>query len=118
LRTLLPAERYIPLLEVLSTINRLTHFLTPLSPGTEVCPRQAASEKTFLAGIVGYGCFIGIGKIARISKGMRAAELETTVNLYFTLENLSAANDRILALGSTRIAQRLSTPARATPYLE
>jgi len=42
-------------------------------------------------GLVGYGCFIGIGKLARISKGMNAAELETAVNGYFTLDNLHAA---------------------------
>ena len=44
-----------------------------------------SEPKTFLAGIVGYECFIGIGKIARISKWINATELETTVNGYFTL---------------------------------
>ena len=97
LRTLLPAERYISLVEVLSTVNRLTHFLDAFVPWPVKYARAKPPEKTFLAGIVGYGCFIGIGKIARISKGMRAAELETTVNLDLTLENLAAANDRILA---------------------
>jgi TnpA family transposase len=97
LRTLLPAERYIPLGEVLSTVNRLTHFLDAFVPWQAKYARAKPPEKTFLAGLIGYGCFIGIGKIARISKGMRAAELETTVNRYFTLENLYAANDRILA---------------------
>jgi hypothetical protein len=51
----------------------------------------------FFAGLVGYGCFIGIGKLARISTGMNAAELETTVNGYFTLDDLHTANDRLLS---------------------
>jgi hypothetical protein len=53
-------------------------------------------DKAFLAGAVGYGCFLGIGKTARISKWINATALETTVNGYFTLENLQAANDLIL----------------------
>lgn len=96
-RSLLPGERYISLVEVLSTVNRLTQFLDAFTPWQVRYVRARPAEKTFLAGIVGYGCFIGIGKLARISKGMNAAELETAVNGYFTLENLHAANDRLLS---------------------
>jgi hypothetical protein len=96
-RSLLPGERYISLVEVLATVNRLTQFLDAFTPWQVKYVRARPAEKTFLAGIVGYGCFIGIGKLARISKGMNAAELETTVNGYFTLDNLHAANDRLLS---------------------
>jgi len=87
LRSLLPAERYISLVEVLATINRLTRFLEAFEPWHVKYARAKPPEKAFLAGIVGYGCFIGIGKIAQISKWINASELETTVNGYFTLEN-------------------------------
>jgi TnpA family transposase len=96
LRHLLPKEHYISLVEVLSTVNRLTGFLEAFEPWYVKYARPRPPEKTFLAGIVGYGCFIGIGKIARISKWINAMELETTVNGYFTLDNLQAANDRLL----------------------
>ena len=52
----------------------------------------------FLAGIVGYGCFIGTRKIANISHQINESELENTVNWYFSKENIDVANDRILQL--------------------
>jgi TnpA family transposase len=96
LRHLLPSQRYISLVEVLSTVNHLTGFLDAFEPWYTKYARSKPPEKTFLAGIVGYGCFIGIGKIARISKWINETELETTVNGYFTLDNLHAANDLVL----------------------
>ena len=85
-----------PLIEVLSTVNRLTGFIDAFEPWYVKYARARPLEKTFLAGILGYGCFSGIGKIARISKWINETELETTVNGYFTLDNLHAANDLIL----------------------
>ena len=96
LRRLLPNQNYISLVEVLSTVNRLTHFIDAFEPWYVKYARTKPPVKTFLAGIVGYGCFIGIGKVARISKWINETELETTVNGYFTLDNLHAANDLIL----------------------
>lgn len=96
LHRLLPNQHYISLVEVLSTVNRLAGFLEAFEPWYVKYARARPPEKTFLAGIVGYGCFIGIGKIARISKWINATELETTVNGYFTLDNLHAANDLLL----------------------
>ena len=96
LRRLLPNRDYISLIEVLSTVNRLTGFIDAFEPWYVKYARTRPPEKTFLAGILGYGCFIGIGKIARISKWINETELETTVNGYFTLDNLHAANDLIL----------------------
>lgn len=96
LHRLLPHHHYISLVEVLSTVNHLTGFLDAFEPWYVKYARSRPPEKTFLAGIVGYGCFIGMGKMARISKWINAAELETTVNVYFTLDNLHAANDLLL----------------------
>jgi hypothetical protein len=84
---------YISLVEVLSTVHHLTGFLDAFEPWYVKYARSRPPEKTFLAGIVGYGCCIGIGKMARIAKWINATELETTVHGYFTLENLHAAND-------------------------
>jgi hypothetical protein len=95
-RHLLPSHRDISLVDVLATVNHLTGFLDAFEPWDTQYARSKPPEKTFLAGRVGYGCFIGIGKIARISKWIDETELETTVNGYFTLENLQAANDLVL----------------------
>ena len=95
---LFPDKRYISLLEVLSTINRITHFLDAFEHWQTKYTRARPSEKMFLAGIVGYGCFIGTRKIANISHQINESELENTVNWYFSKENIDVANDRILQL--------------------
>jgi len=97
LRRFWPTQHDISLIEVLSTVNRLTGFLEAFEPWYVKYARPRPPDKTFLAGIVGYGCFIGMGKMARISKWINAAELESTVNGYFTLANVHAANDLLLA---------------------
>lgn len=83
-------------MEVLSTSNHLTGFLDAFEPWHAKYARSEPPEKTFLAGIVGYGCFSGISKIARISKWINEMELETTVNEPFAPENLHASNDLVL----------------------
>jgi hypothetical protein len=95
---LFPEKRYVSLLEVLSTVNGLTRFLDEFQHLQVKYNRSKPEERTFLAGIIGYGCFIGTHKIARISNLIRESELDNTVNWYFTLENIDAANDRILKL--------------------
>jgi hypothetical protein len=80
----------------------LEDSLEALEPWYVKYARPRPSEQMFLAGIVGYGCFIGIGKIARISKWINATELETTVNGSFTLDNLQATNDHLLTFMNQR----------------
>lgn len=55
------------------------------------------SDQIFFAGIMGYGCNIGIDKLVGISRSLQAATLENTTNWYFSLDNLLAANDKVLA---------------------
>jgi len=52
----------------------------------------------FLAGIIGYGCQIGLEKIARISSQINGSELENTITWYFSRDNIAEANDKILGL--------------------
>jgi TnpA family transposase len=96
LLSVLPQRRYISLLEVLATVNRCTHFLEAFTPWRVTYARAKPPERTFFAGITGYGCFIGTQKIASISSGIAESELESTVNGYFTLDNIHGANDRIV----------------------
>ena len=98
--SLFPTERHISLLEVLSTVNRLSGFIDTFEPWHRKYARSKPPNKTFFAGIIGIGCFIGTRKMEKISAAINGAELETTVNTYFTLENIDAANDRVLKLMS------------------
>ncbi|MBI1928948.1 Tn3 family transposase [Candidatus Poribacteria bacterium] len=92
----LPKRRYISLLEVLATVNRFTHFLDSFEPWRIKYTHAKPPPRTFFAGIVGYGCFIGTQKMASISSGIVSSELESTINGYFALDNIHDANDRIV----------------------
>jgi len=96
LRRIFPKRRYVSLLEVLATVNRFAHFLEAFVPWRVTHPRTKPLDRTFVAGITGYGCFIGTRKIASITSGLSEAALESTVNGYFTLDNIHGANDRIV----------------------
>lgn len=96
LLSLLPKRRFISLVEVLATVQRFTRFLEAFVPWRVQYVRTKPADRVFYAGITGYGCFIGTRKIASISSGISESELESTVNSYFTLDNIHAANDRIV----------------------
>jgi TnpA family transposase len=99
LQTFFPDRKYISLLEVLATVQQATHFLDEFAHWQHTHhQRRRPAEKTFLAGIVGLGCDIGEKKIAQISQQINEHELETTLNWYFSVPNLYAANDRILSV--------------------
>jgi len=94
--SLFPESRYISLLEVLASVNRLTGFVDNFEHWQVTRNRTKPSEKTFFAGIIGYGCFIGTRKIAHISNPINESELENAIRWYFSLDNIHAANDGIL----------------------
>nr|MCH9697693.1 Tn3 family transposase [Gammaproteobacteria bacterium] len=98
LSSFFPKRHYISLLEVLSTMNRYSGFLEELQHWRQRYQRDPPANKLFYAGIIGLGCHIGTRKMAVISRDIDEASLESTVNWYFSLENLRAANDRILHL--------------------
>ena len=91
-----PARRDVSLLEVLATVNRSSGFLKEFPHWQQRYHRDSPSPKTFFAGIIGLGCGIGIRKMARISRQIHEAELEYTVNWFFTPESLHAANDIVI----------------------
>ncbi|HZS49189.1 MAG TPA: Tn3 family transposase [Blastocatellia bacterium] len=97
LSTFFTERKYISLLEVLATVNQATGFLDEFEHWQRKYQKGRPPEKTFLAGIIGYGCDIGQKKIAFISKQIDESELETTINWYFSLFSIQAANDRIVS---------------------
>ena len=98
LSSFFPADRYISLLEILSTVNRLSQFLDALQHWQVKYSKPRPPERVFFAGIVGYGCQIGPEKVARISSQISGAELEHTITWYFSRDNIAEANDKILGL--------------------
>jgi len=95
---LFPKDHFVSLFEILSTIDGLCQFTDSLEHWQVKYNRDKPSEQTFFAGIIGYGCNLGIRKVSRISRNVNPHELENTVNWYFTHENLIRANDKILAM--------------------
>lgn len=91
-----PDKRYLALLEVLATVHRFTDFLEAFEHWQGKYARPTPPDRTFFAGIIGLGCFIGLPKIATISTRITEAELENAVHWYFSLETIQGANDRIL----------------------
>jgi TnpA family transposase len=94
LRHFFPKRHYVPLIEILATVNLHTAFATELRHLRQTHVRQV-SEKILFAGVIGLGCAIGSTKMAQISTSLSAAELDSAINWRFSLENLCAANDRI-----------------------
>jgi TnpA family transposase len=92
-----PERKYVSLLEILATVNKVTGFTDEFSHHQHKYSRAKPSDKTFYAGIVGLGCDIGDKKIAQISLQINENELETTLNGYFYLSNIQSAIDRILS---------------------
>lgn len=95
---LFPNERFVPVYEVLHTVNthgRFTDCLTHWNPRHR---QSRPSEEVFFAGVLGYGCNLGLTKMAHTSRNISLNTLENTVNWYFTLENVLKANHAIVDL--------------------
>lgn len=98
LQQFFPARDYVPLLEVLSTVNRYSHWRDELQHWQQRFHHGSPTEPTVYAGVIALGCAIGLRKMARISHPISEAALEHTVHWRFSLDNLIAANDRVLQL--------------------
>ncbi|MCI5108762.1 MAG: Tn3 family transposase, partial [Candidatus Pacebacteria bacterium] len=97
LQSLFP-DQPVALTEVLSTVNRHTKFLEEFQHWQQRYAKNKTTDKTLYAGIIGKGCAIGTPKIARISSEISENNLNNVINWYFSLDNVQAANDRIIKL--------------------
>lgn len=80
LRHFFPERHYMPLTEILATVNLHTGFATELRHLRQTHVR-AVSEKILFAGVIGLGCAIGSAKMAQISTSLSAAELDSAIQL-------------------------------------
>jgi TnpA family transposase len=88
----------VPILRVLSEINRTTQFSKCFKHHSIKYVKQRPRPEIFIAGIIGLGCNIGIPKMAQISTGVSENTLSNTVNWYFNKKTLHDANQRIVEL--------------------
>ena len=86
---------YIPVLKILSDVNHVTKFTKSFTHHSVKNSKTKADSATFYAGIIGLGCNIGVPKMAQISSGINQNTMSTTVNWFFSLKTLNAANERI-----------------------
>ena len=86
-----------PLAEILASVNRHCGLLDELRHWQQTHAPRKPSPAVLLAGIMGLGCGIGIRKMAQISPAIGERELENAVNWRFSLDNLVAANDRVVS---------------------
>ncbi|MEM6699300.1 MAG: transposase, partial [Bacteroidota bacterium] len=92
-----PNTQIIPLSEVLATVNRLTGYLDELVHIQPKYIKNRPQNALFYAGIMAYGCNVGIQTMTKVATPMSEVELENTVNAYFSLANVDKANDLIVA---------------------
>ncbi|MEZ5834886.1 MAG: Tn3 family transposase [Geminicoccaceae bacterium] len=97
LRDSFPQRHYVPLAEILASVNRHCGLLDELRHWQQTHAPRKPSPAVLLAGIMGLGCGIGIRKMAQISPAIGERELENAVNWRFSLDNLVAANDRVVS---------------------
>ena len=105
LKPYFPDRHFVPLPEILSTVNAHTGFLKEFQHWQQRYVKGCADDRVLYAGIVGLGCAIGIPKMSRISKLINESALQHTVNWYFSLDNIRAANDCIV-----RFMDRMELP--------
>lgn len=114
-RPLYPEDRFTPLHEVLHTANQHCRFTGCLEHWNPRHRQPPSAENVFFAGLMAYGCNLGLANMAHAAKHISLTTLlttlENTVNWHFSLDNLRRANDAIVALTGRlpigRLFQRL-----------
>lgn len=96
LRPYFPERHFVPLPEILSTVNAHTGFLEEFHHWQQRYSKSRPADKILYAGIVGLGCAIGIPKMGQISPQINETSLQHAINWYFSLDNIRGANDRIV----------------------
>ena len=93
-----PDRHYLPLSEILATVEHHSGFLGELQHWQQRYNRSDVPKRMLYAAVMGLGCAIGTRKMVQISSHMNERELDRTVNWYLSLENVRAANDKVVGL--------------------
>lgn len=104
---LFPGPGSVSLHEVLHTVNAQCHFTDCLQHWSAQHRPPRPADRLFFAGLMAYGCNLGLPRMAHATKHVSQATLENTVNWYFSLDNLRRANDAVVALTGKLPVSRL-----------
>ena len=93
-----PQAEFISVIDLLHSVHQQTNFLNCFKHYSLQNTRiKNLDENLLYASIVGYGCNISLSKMSKISKGISENELDTATTWYFSEDNTTEANDKILA---------------------
>ena len=106
-RPLFPEAGQVSLHQVLHTVNQHGHFTDQLRHWNPRHQPPRPADQVFFAGVMAYGCNLGLTRMAHAARHVAQATLENTVNWYFSLDNLRRANDAIVALTGNLPVSRL-----------
>ncbi len=93
---LLLESGFIPIIQILSDINKVTQFADDFKHYSVKNQKLKPTSETIIAGLMAKGHNIGIDKISHISIGINGNTLRQTVNWFFTLGNIHSANNTII----------------------
>jgi len=93
-----PDHSSVRLFQMLSTIDEKTSFSTNFDHQYLKNVKKRPSLTALFAGIIGFGCNIGIPQMGQMLKNMPREDLEYATQWYFSLENITNANNSVLAL--------------------
>jgi TnpA family transposase len=96
--TLFTDRKHVSILQVLSEVNQVSDYLSCFTHQSVKDKKILPRKEVFYAAILGQGCNIGISKMANVSKGISEDILEHLINWHFNLDNIHAANNKLLAL--------------------
>ncbi len=105
LQQFFPERHYVPLTEILATVNQHCDFLNEFQHWQPRHIRSSISPRVIYAGVIGLGCRIGARKMGQISSHVTENELVHAINWYFSLDNILEANDCIL-----RVMDKMELP--------
>ena len=100
-----PHNEYLSIVDVIDSIDQEVDFLSSFQHYSQ--SKIKSNHNLLLAAILGYGCNINIAKIGKISKGINENQLDNTKIWYFSEENTTEANDKIVAYMDTLDIVRL-----------
>jgi hypothetical protein len=85
---------FVPIQEVLLSINEHTRFLDSFEHFSAKYHRKKPEPTHFIAANIALGCNVGTGKIQKTAKGLERIDLANIIKLYFCHHNIMAANEK------------------------
>ncbi len=95
---LMESFKFVPIGDILSDIDHTCDYMDMLQHRNIKRATNRPQKEVFTAGLIGYGCNIGLDKMGQISRGINESTLNNTAKWYFSEENLLKANDKIVEM--------------------